>query len=213
MKKFDKMTGLMGVLDVSNVDTDQIVPQRFLKTTRRSGFGDCLFYHWRYLADGTLNPDFVLNQPRYEGASILLTGENFGGGSSREHAPWALWDYGFRVLIAPGFADIFKNNCLMIGLLTVELEPMIISEWFGRVEKQPGYRITVDLERQRLDGVDGFGCEFDVDPHAKRRLLTGVDDIDFTIESEAAISRYESDRHEPWQSMVAGPAPAWRKAV
>lgn len=206
MDKFEIFRGLVAVLDVADVDTDQIIPQRFLKTTTRTGLGESLFFHWRYRPDGSPDPDFILNQPRYQGARVLLARENFGGGSSREHAPWALADYGFRTIIASSFADIFRNNCLMSGLLTIELESSLVDEWFGRVAARPGYEITVDLPAQTLTGSDGFTCPFDLDGPTKSRLLRGVDDIDLTLRAENAIQRYESARTRPWQAAVSDPA-------
>jgi len=206
MDKFDVLRGLAAVLDVADVDTDQIVPQRFLKTTTRDGLGEALFFHWRYRPDGSPDPDFILNQPRYLGARVLLARENFGGGSSREHAPWALADYGFRTIIAPSFADIFRNNSLMSGLLLVELESSVVDEWFQRVAAQPGYEITVDLPAQTLTGSDGFSCGFDLDGPTKSRLLSGEDNIDLTLRAEDAIQRYEAARTLPWQAAVPEPA-------
>ena len=145
MKPFQKLTALVAPLDQLNVDTDQIVPKQFLKRVERTGFGQFLFYDWRFLPDGTPNPDFVLNKPRYAGAQILLTRENFGCGSSREHAPWALLDYGFRVIIAPSFADIFKTNCFKNGILPIDLAPEAVDDLFRRVQNQEGYQLSVDL--------------------------------------------------------------------
>ncbi|MBU1741065.1 MAG: 3-isopropylmalate dehydratase small subunit [Proteobacteria bacterium] len=212
MDKLEIFRGLAAVMDVANVDTDQIVPQRFLKTTTKTGLGESLFFHWRYRPDGSPDPDFILNQPRYQGAQVLLAQENFGGGSSREHAPWALADYGFRVLIAPSFADIFRNNCLMSGLLLVELESSVVDEWFRRVGERPGYQITVDLPEQTLTGTDGFSCGFDLDGPTKQRLLNGLDDIDRTLRAENAIHRYETARTLPWQAAVPDPAQSERGA-
>jgi 3-isopropylmalate/(R)-2-methylmalate dehydratase small subunit len=213
MDKFEVFEGLVAPLDRANVDTDQILPQRFLKTTVRTGLGRRLFANWRFRHDGSPEPDFVLNQPRYQGARILLARENFGGGSSREHAPWALEDHGFRTIIAPGFADIFRNNCLMIGLLTIDLEPAVVDEWFQRVAAQEGYRITVDLPNQTLTGTDGFTCGFEVDPFAKRRLVEGGDHIDHTLQAEAAISQYEAAHQATWQAAAVDPEPDWREAI
>lgn len=203
MKPFDTLTARVAPLDQPNVDTDQIVPKQFLKRVERTGFGQFLFYDWRFLPDGSPNPDFVLNQPRYQGAQILLTRENFGCGSSREHAPWALLDYGFRVIIAPSFADIFKNNCFKNGILPVELPAEVIDELFRRVNAQEGYELTVDLERQTIEGSDGFQCRFEIDPFRKRCLLEGLDDIGLTLQHEDKIAAYEAAHREPWQAAVA----------
>ncbi|MDW8104374.1 MAG: 3-isopropylmalate dehydratase small subunit [Armatimonadota bacterium] len=204
MKPFEKLTALVAPLDQPNVDTDQIVPKQFLKRVERTGFGQFLFYDWRFLPDGSPNPDFVLNQPRYQGAQILLTRENFGCGSSREHAPWALLDYGFRVIIAPSFADIFKNNCFKNGILPVELPTEVVDNLFRRVTAQEGYQLTVDLEGQTLTGSDGFSCRFEIDPFRKRCLLEGLDDIGLTLQHEEKIAAYEATHREPWQAVVAG---------
>lgn len=202
MKPFDKLTARVAPLDQPNVDTDQIVPKQFLKRVERTGFGQFLFYDWRFLPDGSSNPDFVLNQPRYHGAQILLTRENFGCGSSREHAPWALLDYGFRVIIAPSFADIFKNNCFKNGILPVELPAEVVDELFRRVNAQEGYALTVDLERQTIEGSDGFQCRFEIDPFRKRCLLEGLDDIGLTLQHQEKIAAYEAAHREPWQAAV-----------
>lgn len=200
MQKFVTFTGKAAVLDAANVDTDQIIPKQFLKLVERSGFGKFLFYNHRYLENGALNTDFVLNQARFDGASVLVTRENFGCGSSREHAAWALLDYGFKVLMAPSFADIFKNNCFKNGILPIELAPDTVDQWIRRIVPTDGYSITVDLESQSLTGTDGFTCAFDVDPFRKRYLLSGLDEISLTLEEyEGAISAYESAHQEPWQ--------------
>jgi 3-isopropylmalate/(R)-2-methylmalate dehydratase small subunit len=204
MKPFEKMTALVAPLDQPNVDTDQIVPKQFLKRVERTGFGQFLFYDWRFLPDGTPNPDFVLNQPRYRGAQILLTRENFGCGSSREHAPWALLDYGFRVIIAPSFADIFRTNCFKNGILPIELSAEVVDDLFYRVQHQEGYQITVDLEAQTITGSDGFSCRFEIDPFRKKCLLEGLDDIGLTLQHEDKIAAYEATHREPWQAAVAG---------
>jgi 3-isopropylmalate/(R)-2-methylmalate dehydratase small subunit len=202
LKKFSTFTGLVAALDISNVDTDQIVPKQFLKLVDRDGFGQYLFFHHRFMDDGDPNPDFVLHRPRYDGATILLARENFGCGSSREHAPWALLDYGFTVLIAPSFADIFKTNCFKNGILPVELPNGTVDEWFGRVEATSGYTITVDLANQTLVGSDGFSATFDVDPFLKSCLLEGLDDISLTLGHEAAVEAYEQAHRKPWQARI-----------
>ena len=204
MEKFHTFTGLVAPLDRANVDTDQIIPKQFLKAVDRKGFGENLFYHWRYRADGSPEPSFVLNRERYCGASVLLARDNFGCGSSREHAPWALADFGFRVVIAPSFADIFKGNAFKNGLLLVELPGQMMDEWFRRCLDVEGYRMEVDLAGQTLRGSDGFACAFGVDPFRKRRLLQGLDDIGLTLEKEAAIRAYEESHRSPWQAAVTG---------
>lgn len=204
MQKFTTFTGLAAPLDRANVDTDQILPKQFLTRVERSGWGRFAFYNWRHRPDGSPDPGFVLNQARFQGASILLARENFGCGSSREHAPWALLDFGFRVVIAPSFAVIFKNNCFQNGVLPIELEPQMQDEWFRRVLGQEGYRIQVNLKDQVLTGGDGFACQFGVDPFRKRCLLEGLDDIGLTLENEAAIQAYENAHRQPWQAAVAG---------
>lgn len=204
MRPFEKLTALVAPLDQPNVDTDQIVPKQFLKRVERTGFGQFLFYDWRFLPDGSPNPEFVLNQPRYQGAQILLTRENFGCGSSREHAPWALLDYGFRVIIAPSFADIFKTNCFKNGILPIELPSELVDQLFQRVYAREGYTLTVDLEAQTLTGADGFSCRFEVDPFRKKCLLEGLDDIGLTLQHEEKIAAYEATHREPWQAAVAG---------
>ncbi|RJX28574.1 MAG: 3-isopropylmalate dehydratase small subunit [Desulfarculus sp.] len=200
MQKFTTFTGIVVPLDMAHVDTDQIVPKQFLKRVQREGFGQVLFHHHRFDQAGQVVDTFVLNHPRYAKASILLARENFGSGSSREHAPWALMDYGFKVLIAPSFADIFKNNCFQIGLLSIELAGELVDEWFKRVASQSGYRITVDLAGQTLTGSDGFACFFAVDPHRKHCLLNGLDDIGLTLEHEDRIAAYERAHAAPWQA-------------
>ncbi len=204
MQKFHTFTGLAAPLERANVDTDQILPKQFLTGLERSGWGRYAFYNWRFLTDGSPDPGFVLNQPRYQGASILLAGENFGCGSSREHAPWALADFGFRVIIAPSYAVIFKNNCFQNGMLPIELETQMLEEWFRRVKETTGYRITVDLKNQTLTGGDGFACLFSVDPFRKRCLLEGLDDVGLTLQQEPAIAAYEQSHREPWRAAVAG---------
>jgi 3-isopropylmalate/(R)-2-methylmalate dehydratase small subunit len=190
--------GLVAVLDRVNVDTDQIIPKQFLKRVERSGFGQFLFYDWRYTPDGRPDPSFVLNQPRYQGASILLTRDNFGCGSSREHAAWALQDYGFRVIIAPSFADIFYNNCFKNGLLPIALPSEQVDALFERA-KAEGYRLTVDLREQVIEDADGLSIRFEIDPYRRERLLEGLDDIGVTLKHEAAIAAYEENRRAVYQ--------------
>ena len=186
MKSFRQHTGLVAPLDRANVDTDQIIPKQFLKRIERTGFGEFLFYDWRYLPDGTLNPSFVLNEPRYKGASILVAGKNFGCGSSREHAPWALGEYGFRVIIAPSFADIFANNCFKNGMLPIALDAVQVEELMGRTE------LTVDLERLTIEDSSGLSIPFEVSEFQRYCLLEGLDDIGLTLRHEDAIREYES---------------------
>ena len=191
MKPFTKHTGLVAPLDRANVDTDQIIPKQFLKRIERTGFGEFLFYDWRYVADGQPNPSFVLNQPRYHGASILVAGKNFGCGSSREHAPWALGEFGFRVIIAPSFADIFANNCFKNGMLPVTLGAEQIDEIMLRTQQQEGYELTVDLESQMIADLTGLSLSFQVGEFQRYCLLAGLDDIGLTLRHEALIRDYE----------------------
>jgi len=193
MKPFVSETGLAVPVDRVNVDTDQIIPKQFLKRIERTGFGQFLFYDWRFTADGGLNPSFVLNQKQYEGATILVAGRNFGSGSSREHAPWALADYGFRAVIAPSFADIFYNNCFQNGLLPVVLPEEAVAELMSRAA-QPGYQLTVDLEACTVSDNAGLKLSFAVDPFRRHRLLHGLDEIGLTLQQEAAITAYEARR-------------------
>ena len=187
MQAFTKHTGLVAPLDRANVDTDQIIPKQFLKRIERTGFGEFLFYDWRYLPDGQPNPSFVLNEPRYKGASILVADKNFGCGSSREHAPWALGEYGFRVIIAPSFADIFANNCFKNGMLPITLTAEQVQEIMKRAQQQQGYQLTVDLERQTIDD----SIVFSVSEFQRYCLLEGLDDIGLTLKHEDAIRAYE----------------------
>ncbi len=209
MEKFEKITGLVAPMDRSNVDTDAIIPKQFLKSIQRSGFGPNLFDEWRYLDHGEpgmdnstrpLNPDFVLNQPRYQGAGILLARENFGCGSSREHAPWALLDYGFRVIIAPGYADIFFNNCFKNGILPIVLDASIVDELFQAVAANEGYSLTVDLETQTITTPNGNSIAFEVETFRKHCLLNGLDDIGLTLQHMDDIRAYEARRTQetPW---------------
>ena len=187
MNAFRKHTGLVAPLDRANVDTDQIIPKQFLKRIERTGFGEFLFYDWRYLPDGQPNPSFVLNDPRYKGASILVADKNFGCGSSREQAPWALGEYGFRVIIAPSFADIFANNCFKNGMLPITLTTDKVHEIMRRAQQQEGYELTVDLERQMI----GDSIPFTVGEFQRYCLLEGLDDIGLTLRHEDAIRAYE----------------------
>src|ERR1043165_457230 len=191
MQPFTKHSGLVAPLDRANVDTDQIIPKQFLKRIERTGFGEFLFYDWRYLPDGILNPSFVLNEPRYRGASILVADKNFGCGSSREHAPWALGEFGFRVIIAPSFADIFANNCLKNGMLPITLTPDQVAEIMRRAQQQIGYQLTVDLETQMITDETGLTILFVIGEFQRYCLLEGLDDIGLTLRHEDAIREYE----------------------
>ena len=194
MESFTKLTGLAAPLDRVNADTDQIIPKQFLKRIERTGFGQFLFFDWRYEADGTTpNPEFELNQPQYSGAVILITGKNFGCGSSREHAPWALADYGFKAILAPSYADIFYNNCFKNGILPVVLAEETIAMLLER-GKAAGYTMTVDLENQTVSDNQGFSLPFEVDPFRRHCLLNGLDDIGLTLQHEPDITAYESKR-------------------
>ena len=194
MQPFTRLTGLAAPLDRVNADTDQIIPKQFLKRIERTGFGQFLFFDWRYFADGkTPNPEFELNQPQYQGAQILITGKNFGCGSSREHAPWALEDYGFKAIIAPSYADIFYNNCFKNGMLPLTLPEETVAMLLERA-KTPGYRMTVDLESLTVSDNEGFSETFTVDPFRRHCLLNGLDDIGLTLQNEPDITAYESKR-------------------
>ena len=196
MQPFTKHTGLVAPLDRVNVDTDQIIPKQFIKWLTREGYGRKLFLDWRYLADGeTPNPEFVLNAPRYQGASVLVARANFGCGSSREHAPWALLDYGFRAILAPSFADIFFNNCCKNGILPVSLTDAQIDEIFRRVAATEGYRLAVDLLAQTVTDDAGLCLEFSIDPFRRECLLNGWDDIGLTLRIEDKITQYEKSHH------------------
>ncbi len=195
MQPFTKHTGLVVPLDRVNVDTDQIIPKQFLKVLTREGLGRVLFYDWRYLDGKEPNPDFVLNQPRYKGASILLARANFGCGSSREHAPWAILDYGFRAVIAPSFADIFYSNCFKNGVLLVTLPDPEMNELFQRTEKNQGYRLTVDLENQTVTDESGLKLSFQIDPFRRECLLKGLDDFGLTLRFAERIAAYEEGHH------------------
>ena len=194
MKAFTKHTGLVAPLDRANVDTDQIIPKQFLKRIERTGFGEFLFYDWRYLPDGQPNPSFVLNEPRYHRASILVAGKNFGCGSSREHAPWALGEFGFRAILAPSFADIFANNCFKNGMLPITLTAAQIEEIMSRAQQHEAYELTVDLERQTVEDSHGLSILFVVGEFQRYCLLQGLDDIGLTLRHEGAIRAYEVSR-------------------
>jgi len=194
MLPFRRHTGIVAPLDRPNVDTDQIIPKQFLKRIERTGFGEFLFYDWRYKAEGERNPSFVLNEHGFEGASVLVAGKNFGCGSSREHAPWALLDYGFRAVIAPSFADIFANNCLKNGLLPVVLSETEVALIMRRAQTLSPYRVTVDLERCLVEDAEGFSASFEMDDFSRHCLLEGLDDIGLTLQQESQISSYEARR-------------------
>ena len=209
MDKFTVHSGLVAPLDRENVDTDAIIPKQFLKSIKRSGFGPNAFDEWRYLDHGepgqdaskrVPNPDFVLNQPRYQGAAVLLTRDNFGCGSSREHAPWALEDYGFRALVGTTFADIFYNNCFKNGLLPIKLPAAEVDELFAQVQSTPGYKLRIDLDAQTVTRPDGKVLSFDVDPFRKYCLLNGFDDIGLTLRHADKIREFEAKRRidRPW---------------
>jgi 3-isopropylmalate/(R)-2-methylmalate dehydratase small subunit len=209
MQAFTTLNGLVAPLDRANVDTDAIIPKQFLKSIKRSGFGPNAFDEWRYLDHGEpgmdnskrpLNPDFVLNQPRYQGASVLLTRENFGCGSSREHAPWALLDYGFRTVISSSFADIFFNNCFKNGILPIVLDAATVDQLFKEVAATEGYQLTVDLEKQTVTTPSGQSFGFNVDAHRKYCLLNGFDDIGLSLQHADKIKEFEAKHRaaQPW---------------
>ncbi|HVB62217.1 MAG TPA: 3-isopropylmalate dehydratase small subunit [Ktedonobacteraceae bacterium] len=201
MEPFTTLTGLVLPLDRVNVNTDEITPARFLKTIRRTGFDPALFANWRYTGNAMEpNPDFVLNMPRYQGVSILLAGDNFGCGSSREHAPWALRDYGFRCIIAPSFADIFYSNCFNNGLLPATLDEPIVKQLMREVEAREGYKLTVDLAAQTVTTPDERVFHFDIDNFKKNALLQGLDNIGWTLSHADEIAAYEERRKKeaPW---------------
>lgn len=212
MEKFHTVTGLVAPLDRANVDTDAIIPKQFLKSIKRSGFGQNLFDEWRYLDHGEPgmdpikrqpNPEFVLNQPRYQGAQILLARANFGCGSSREHAPWSLQDFGFRVIIAPSFADIFFNNCFKIGLLPIILDAAVLDHLFEEVKSTAGYRLTVDLQKQTVITPKNETFSFAVDAFRKHCLVNGLDEIGLTLQHTEKIKQFEQKRRteQPWLFM------------
>jgi len=200
MQAFRQHTGRVVPLDRVNVDTDQIIPKQFLKRIERTGFGEFVFYDWRFSGDGKKKPDFVLHEPRYAKATVLVAGRNFGCGSSREHAVWALADYGFRVVIAPSFGDIFANNSLKNGLLTIQLTDEQVAEIMRRSRDRENYGLTIDLERLRVDDGQGFSAAFAMDEFSRHCLLNGLDDIGLTLQHEAAIKAYEA-RHPAREEM------------
>ena len=202
MQPFQTLTSTAAKLDQVNVDTDQIIPKQFLKKIERTGFGIHLFHDWRFLDDAgqKINPDFILNQSRYQGAQILVAGDNFGCGSSREHAPWALLDYGFRSIIAPSFADIFYNNCAKNGILLVALPEASVQQLFTEIEENVGCELTVDLPNQKVQSPKGLEFSFEIDPFVKHRLLNGLDDIGWTLQYQSEIESFESNyqKQAPW---------------
>ena len=198
MDKFVTLTGVVAPLNRVNVDTDQIIPKQFLKRVERTGFGEFAFFDWRYLEDGVPNPEFILNDPRYKDASILVAGRNFGSGSSREHAPWALNEMGFRAIIAPSFADIFRNNCMQNGMVPVVLEESTVDAIMGKALQRSGYEVTVDLMNLRVTDSDGLSAEFEIDPFRRNSLLNGLDDIGITLTHSNAIDQYEGGRVDRW---------------
>jgi len=219
MEPFSQHRGQVLPFDRANVDTDQMVPKQFLKSLTREGYGRVLFYDWRYLPGEAPNPEFILNWPRYRGASILLTRANFGCGSSREHAAWAVYDYGFRALIGPSFADIFYNNCFKNGVLPITLEKDQVEELFKRAEQHEGYRLDVDLVSQTIEDDLGLKIHFEINPFRKDCLLKGLDEIGLTLEHEAAIAAYEKSQHpsakmyDPVDFTVAGATESPGEAV
>ena len=198
MDPFIKHKGLVAPLDRSNVDTDQIIPKQFLKRIERTGFGEFAFFDWRYLEPGILNPEFILNEERYEGASILVSGTNFGSGSSREHAPWALLDYGFKVIIAPSFADIFRNNCFQNGMLSIILDKKEVDYIMGMSLTTKNYQLNVDLENETIYDESGFKTGFKIDPFRRDSLLKGEDEIARTLTSSSYIDNFEKNRIKRW---------------
>lgn len=194
MEAFKQHTGLVGPVDRVNVDTDAIIPKQFLKRIERTGFGQFLFFEWRFDEQGNVNPNFDLNKPRYQGASVLISRANFGCGSSREHAPWAIMDYGFNVVIAPSFADIFYNNCFKNGILPIKLSEEQVEDLFQRTAANEGYKLTVDLESKTITDDKGLSIAFDLDEHRRQFLLLGLDDIGLTLQHEDLISAYEAKR-------------------
>jgi 3-isopropylmalate/(R)-2-methylmalate dehydratase small subunit len=191
MEVFKKHTGLVGPVDRVNVDTDAIIPKQFLKRIERTGFGQFLFFEWRFTPAGAVIPEFSLNQPRYQGASVLISRSNFGCGSSREHAPWAIQDFGFKVVIAPSYADIFYNNCFKNGILPINLSEEQVEDLFVRTTKTEGYKLIVDLENNKITDDQGLNIDFELDEHRRQFLLQGLDDIGLTLQHEAKITAYE----------------------
>ncbi len=200
MESFTRLTGVAAPLPITNVDTDMIIPKQFLKTIKRSGLGKALFYEMRYNEDGSENPDFVLNRPQYRNAQILIAGDNFGCGSSREHAPWALLDFGIRAIVSTSFADIFYSNCFKNGILPIVLPKEDVDRLMEDAERGANATITIDLEKQEITGPDGGVIRFDIDPFRKRCLLEGLDDIGLTLQKIDKIEAFENRQKEefPW---------------
>ncbi len=198
MEKFTKLSSIVAPLDRANVDTDQIIPKQFLKRIERTGFGEFAFFDWRYLEDGVPNPDFILNEDRYRNANILVSGRNFGSGSSREHAPWALMEMGYKAIISTSFADIFRNNCMQNGLLPVILEESDVDTIMARALRGSGYKVTVDLKTQSVTDAQGLNVVFDIDPFRKNSLLEGLDDVGITLTLDQSIDSFEEKRSERW---------------
>ena len=200
MDKFTRLTGVAAPLPITNIDTDMIIPKQFLKTIKRSGLGKALFHEMRYNEDGSENPDFVLNKPQYRNASIIVAGDNFGCGSSREHAPWALLDFGIRAIISTSFADIFYSNCFKNGILPIVLPKEDVDKLMEDAARGANATVTIDLERQEITGPDGGTIHFDIDPFRKHCLLEGLDDIGLTLQKRDRIAAYENKQAEtmPW---------------
>ena len=198
MEKFTKLTSIVAPLDRANVDTDQIIPKQFLKRIERTGFGEFAFFDWRYLEDGVPNPDFILNEERYANANILVGGRNFGSGSSREHAPWALKEMGFQAIIATSFADIFRSNCMQNGMVPVILSESEVDTIMVRALRGSGYKVTVDLEAQTVTDDQGFSGSFDIDSFRKNSLLEGLDDVGITMGLGEVIDSFEEKRTARW---------------
>ena len=200
MEKFTRLSATAAVLNRPNVDTDLIIPKQFLKNIERRGYGRHVFHDLRFKPDGALDPDCPLNQARYQGAGVLVSLENFGCGSSREHAAWALMDYGFKAVIAPSFSDIFKNNSLKNGLLLAELPPDTVAGLIRLIEETPGFELNLDLREQTVTGTAGFSAGFEIDPYARELLLNGWDDISLTLKKEDRLAAYEAGHNRPWQA-------------
>ena len=200
MEKFTTLTGVAAPLNIVNIDTDAIIPKQFLKTIKRTGLGKALMYEMRYKDDGSENPDFVLNKPAYRNAQIIVAGDNFGCGSSREHAPWALLDFGIRCVISTSFADIFYNNCFKNGILPIRVSPEDLRKLMDDAERGSNATLTIDLEKQEIHGPDGGTLHFDIDPFRKHCLLNGLDDIGLTMEKKAPIETFETKQktERPW---------------
>lgn len=198
MDPLKKVTGIVAPLDMANVDTDQVIPKQFLKRIERTGFGEYAFFDWRYLEDGVPNPDFILNKREYQGASILVSGPNFGSGSSREHAPWALKEYGFLAVIAPSFGDIFRNNCYLNGMAPIILSQAGVDTIMARALRKPGSRLTVDIEERRVFDDEGFSESFEMEGFRRDSLLEGLDDIGHSLQSVDAITEFEQAHPARW---------------